>query len=621
MTRFCASFHTRAPADAVVAMGGRLVEDRPPVALGVVPDARPWLGAGPYAGHGLAAVGEATLFNRAELLGALGQAAAPIDPDCPDGDLLLAVYARLGLAGLARAEGMFALAIHDGARLTLVRDPVGARTLFYARLNGGWAAASSLRALRRHPRLVARINLAAVRSFLTFAYLPGAETLLDGVSELLPGQYLHLHPDGSTATGFYWLPAEAPPVPDAPPEHYTAELRRQLEAVTAAMLPQGEDVGVLLSGGVDSSLVTALAARLHSGPVRTYSINFGAHLPNELAYAGLVAAHCRTHHQVLTFSGAQVAAGLAEAVGLLDCPVGDPLTVPNLLLARAAAADGLRVILNGEGGDPCFGGPKNLPLIAEAVQGALTDGPSGSMLRPDLPWEHAPIAPSASGQLSPAMPPRRPGPGAGLTSAQLARAYLRSYRKCYDELPRLLSPEVQRALTGAPPLEGLVEPYLGAPQMGGYLNRLLLTNVRTKGAHHILTKVERLTAACGIEGRAPLFSRAIVGYSFAIPPELKLRGAAEKWALKAAVADLLPAQIIERPKSGMRVPVQHWLRGPLRDLAGDLLLGPRARARGLFQPATIRAWIRGEGMLWPRQGIALWITLTLELWLRAYLDQ
>ncbi len=562
-------------------MGATTLEHAGLCALGSLPDPRPWLSAGPYvwASPGrsrLIAAGEVSLFNRAEVLGLLAD--APINLTCSDGELLLALYAQCGLAAFGRVEGMFALAIWDGIALTLMRDPIGARTLFYTRAEGRWAAASALIALRRWPAFTARPNLAAVQTFLTFAYLPGAETLLADVYELLPGQYVRLAADGSRSEGFYWFPSAADQTPATAPAAYIAALRAQLETTTAAMLPPGEAVGVLLSGGVDSSLVTALAARLHDQPVQTYSINFGAELPNELAYAALVANHCRTRHQVLTFSGAQVADHLAETVALLDCPVGDPLTVPNLLLARAAAADGLRVILNGEGGDPCFGGPKNLPMIIFELQRSNLD-------------------------------PR-----------DRARAYLHSYRKCYSELPRLLTPAAQHALAAAPPLEDRVQPYLEAPQMRSYLNRLLLTNVRTKGAHHILTKVERLTAACGIEGRAPLFSRALVAQSFLIPPELKLCGTVEKWALKQSVADILPAQIIDRPKSGMRVPVQHWLRGPLRDLAADTLLGPRARARGLFQPATIQAWLRGEGMAWPRQGIALWMLVTLELWLRAFLD-
>jgi asparagine synthase (glutamine-hydrolysing) len=150
--------------------------------------------------------------------------------------------------------------------------------------------------------------------------------------------------------------------------------------------------------------------------------------------------------------------------------------------------------------------------------------------------------------------------------------------------------------------------------MGSLLNQLLHVNLRTKGAHHILTKVERLTAACGVQGRSPLFDRAVVDHAFTVPPRLKLAGTTEKWVLKEAVRDLLPRTIVDRPKSGMRVPVQQWLTGPLRTLAGDVLRGDR----GLFNPATVRSWLRGEGALLPRQGGKLWLVLTLELWLRAF---
>lgn len=154
--------------------------------------------------------------------------------------------------------------------------------------------------------------------------------------------------------------------------------------------------------------------------------------------------------------------------------------------------------------------------------------------------------------------------------------------------------------------------------MESILNQLLHCNLRTKGAYHILPKVERITSAQGLSGRAPLFDHRVVDAAFAIPPRLKLAGTTEKWVLKRAVADLLPATIVERPKSGMRVPVQQWLSGPLRELAGDVLLGPTSRERGLLRLDTIRTWMRGEGAVQPRQGGKLWLVLTLELWLRSF---
>lgn len=582
MARCCACASTIVdPRAELAGMGARPVGEpgappapHAPVSFGLLDD-EPGAAAGPFVAGNLRAVGEVTLHNRVDLLAALAAAGDPAPGGCADGELLLRTYARLGADGVRAAEGMFVLAVADGPDLVLIRDHLGARTMFYARAGGSWVASSSLRALRRWPPLDTGLDLPAVRSFLTFAYLPGAETLLRGVSELLPGRCLRLAADGSVTSEEFWEPAEL--IDEGPtPTGHARHLRALLERATARRLPAAEPVGVLLSGGVDSSLVTALAAKLHDHEVLTYSISFGSHLPNELAYSGLVAAHCRTRHRVLDVSGEAVAARLTDTVALLDSPVGDPLTVPNLLLAEAAAGDGLRVVLNGEGGDPVFGGPKNLPMLVFELH------------------RHEP------------------------DPAVRASAYLRSYRKCHQDLPALLTPEAQAALADAPPLERFVAGYLGGGEMRSLLNQLLHCNLRTKGAHHILTKVERLTAACGLQGRAPLFDRAVVDHAFAVPPRLKLAGTTEKWVLKEAVRDLLPPTIVDRPKSGMCVPVQQWLTGPLRTLAHEVLLGDAGRSRGLFDAATIRSWLRREGTLLPRQGGKLWLVLTLELWLRAF---
>ncbi|MFD6529476.1 asparagine synthetase B family protein [Streptomyces sp. NPDC060184] len=589
MARFCVSLApttdgARAHVRAMGAIPGVGPEITVPCADAALLRGEPGPAEGPFTACGLTATGEVTLHNVPVLRDALERHGTPAPARCPDAELLLRCWASLGAEGVALAEGMFVLAVLDGTDLVLLRDHVGARTVFYARADGAWAASSSLRALRRWPALGTSLNLAAVRSFLTFAYLPGEETLLTGVREVLPGRVVRLSPDGSVREAVHWEPAERldADAPDEPQDHVLG-LRALLEDAVACRLPEAEPVAVLLSGGIDSSLVTALAAKLHSRPVRTYSISFGDELPNELGYSGLVAAHCGTRHRVLNVSGTTVAARLAEAAALLDSPVGDPLTVPNLLLAEAVADEGAPVVLNGEGGDPVFGGPKNLPMLVQEMH-----------REPGAPWDE-----------------------------DRATAYLRSYRKCWTDLPVLLTPQALDALVDAPRPQRFVEPYLlpgpGSPyRMGSLLNQLLHCNLRTKGAHHILTKVERLTSSQGVEGRAPLFDRRVVDHAFATPPVYKLRGTVEKWVLKEAVRDLLPGTVVDRPKSGMRVPVQQWLTGPLRDLGNDLLLGRGARERGLFREDTVRTWLKGGGTLLPRQGGKLWLVLTLELWLRSY---
>jgi asparagine synthase (glutamine-hydrolysing) len=546
-----------------------------PAAAALLP-AEPGHAEGPVAVAGLLAVGEVTLHNRAELVLRLAAGPDPAPADCGDLELLVRCYRRQGLVGVAAAEGMFAVALVDGDDLVLLRDHVGARTLFHARVRGGWVAATSLRALRRCPGVDTGLDLAAVRSFLTFAYLPGEETLLRGVREALPGRATRLGPDGRVTTESFWEPVGRAGRETGDLAAEAAGLRTLLAEATGCRLPAGEPVAVLLSGGIDSSLVTALAARLHDREVRTYSVAFGRGLPDELAYSGLVALHCGTRHRVLTVPGRRLAARLPAVAGLLDCPVGDPLTVPNLLLAEAVAADGHRVVLNGEGGDPVFGGPKNLPsLVAE--------------LHREDPGERA-----------------------------RASAYLRTYRKCGADLPYLLTAEALRELASAPSPERHVQPYLRTGAMPTLLDQLLYCNLRTKGAHHILPKVERITASQGLQGRSPLFDRRVVDRAFAIPPRLKLAGAREKLVLKEAVRDLLPPTIVDRPKSGMQVPVQLWLRGPLRDLTRDALLGRAARTRGIVRGDTVESWLQGRGSLLPRQGGKVWLVLTLELWLASY---
>jgi len=347
-------------------------------------------------------------------------------------------------------------------------------------------------------------------------------------------------------------------------------LRLLLDEVVRIRLPSSGPVGVFLSGGLDSSLVTAIAARHARGPVHTYAIHFGPQQANELEFSRLVSEHCRTDHHVLELSAKLILELLPETMAALDDPIGDPLTVPNLLLGRTAKED-VDVILNGEGGDPCFGGPKNVPMLLHQLYGGSD-------------WE---------------------------------AAYFRSFQKCYDDLPRLLTVDVRRRLVEMAPPDAMLAPFLEDQPMKAYLNRLMHINTRLKGSDQILTKVNNLTSHNGLLGRSPLFDRRVVEESFGIPAEHKLAGSDEKAVLKAAVADLLPASILTRPKSGMMVPVRHWFRHDLRGYATRRLLGLDARTRDYVEPGVIREWLRYEGGLWPRYGIKLWLLLTLEEWLRA----
>ncbi|MCU0242222.1 MAG: asparagine synthetase B family protein, partial [Vicinamibacteria bacterium] len=427
------------------------------------------------------------------------------------------------------ASGPLVLASADReGRLMLARDAVGERSLFYAEIKDGLIFASSLRALLASGLIDARLDHASLAAYLSYAYVPGERTLIAGVRKLLPGEVVE-YARGRCVRHRYWsMPEEQEALAGATiadEELLKARLRGVLaEAVRRRLPKDGERVGASLSGGIDSSLVVALARQLHTGPLSTYSISFGPSYPNELEWSCLVARHCDTEHRVVELSPEVIRHHLDDTLGLLSDPIGDPLTVPNALLFREAACE-VGVLLNGEGGDPCFGGPKNVPMLLAELLG---DGANSI--------EHEEYA--------------------------RARSYLRAHQKCFDDLPRLLAEDVLQA-TRAAALEREIAGHLGDPRWPSFMNKLMALNITYKGAHHILPKVDALAAAAGVLARSPLFDRAVVEMAFAIPPQLKIRGTIEKYLLKEAVRDILPAAILERPKSGMLVPVEGWFAGPV----------------------------------------------------------
>jgi len=491
-------------------------------------------------------------------------------------------WQRLVAAGrLAEVRGAFAVAWRtpDGA-LHLARDPIGERTLYYATLPGGLVFASTVRALLASELVPRTLHLPAVAVYLSYAYLPGPETLVAGVRELLPGEIVRARDGAIDRTRFWSLPAEPAPEPAPDEDSLRRLLRARLEHAVRARLPAGEAVGAFLSGGVDSSLVVALARRLSDKPVLTYSLSFGPDHPNELAWSSLVAAHCATEHRIVELSPRVVLRHLDESIALLSDPIGDPLTVPNALLFREAAAE-VGVVLTGEGGDPCFGGPKNLPMLLAELLG---DG--------------------AVGEAADRYPRER--------------SYLRAHQKCYDELDQMLTEDVRAAIADQP-LEAHLAPHLADGRWPSFVSRLMALNLRFKGAHHILPKVDALSAPFGVVPRSPLFDQAVVETAFAIPPQLKLRGSVEKYLLKQAVRDLLPAAILERPKSGMLVPVEGWFAargGPLAGAARERLLDGLPRY-GVVRPEYVERLLAGRlGGLRPRRGVKTWLLVTLEAWLR-----
>jgi asparagine synthase (glutamine-hydrolysing) len=502
-------------------------------------------------------VGDVWLSNRRELR----------DKNISDGndiELVAQLWEKLGIESLKLLVGMFGLVVWDREAQILYsgRDCTGSRTIYYTTTGTTSWLAPSLRTLASYRSN--DLDVIALRDYLCCAFVPGERTLWNDVKELRPGTVLKL-PSGETQA--YWQLKEQIIDTDKPLSWHGDKLRQLLDQVIQEYLPENQPVGVLLSGGLDSSCVTALVSKLHNAPVHTFSIHFGAECPNELEFSSLVAQHCQTQHHILEITFKDMWERLSEVMAYLDDPIGDPLTVPNLLVGRLAH-EYVDTIFNGEGGDPCFGGPKNQPMLINSLYGSVT-------------------------------------------SQDTLQAYLTSFQKCAPDLPLLLKPNLWTAINNASSVftEDLYS-------QSSYLNRLMAINIKFKGADQILTKVNNLTQAAGLLGLSPLFDQRVVDLSMQIPPEYKLSGVEEKAVLKQAVADIVPDAIINRPKSGMMVPVQLGFRKYWQREAKSLLLDKNAMTAPYFNQAVVKDWLNYRGDTWRRYGVKLWLLVSLEMWLQ-----
>lgn len=477
---------------------------------------------------------------------------------------------------LNNVSGAFAAAWIENGVLTLCRDAIGERTLFYAQAGETIVFASTLRAILATGLVPFAINAVAIARFLTYAYLPGEETLIDGIREVLPGELVRFGREGVTRESWWNVPAD---LSGSDEETLRLELRSTLEQSVRRRVIEGEPVGAFLSGGLDSSLVVALARQISPAPLYSYSVSFGEGYANELPFSSMVAEHCGTRHRIVEISPSATVRYLDDSIAELSDPIGDPLTVPNALLFREASRE-VGVILNGEGGDPCFGGPKNLPMLLSELYGGVME---------EEPFSRE-------------------------------RSYLRAHQKCFDDLQSMLAPALLERLADHP-LEREIEPRMNDRRFPSFVSRLMAINVVFKGAHHILPKVDAEGFPHGVVARSPLFDREIVELAFAIPPQLKLRGSVEKYLLKQAVRDLLPRAILDRPKSGMLVPVEGWFQGPLRSEARERLLD-RDTLSGIIRRDYLEQLLCGRlSGPRPRRGIKIWLLITLEAWLRTAREQ
>ena len=517
-----------------------------------------------------------------------------------DTEVVLRAYEEWGAAFVDHLDGMFAIAIWDGRHqvLVLARDRIGKKPLFYVHERGRLTFASEVKALARAPWLDIRPRLDRLPHLLTFGYVPGPDTVYAGVFQVPPATVLRFDvAHDRVATHTYWNPL----VPELASVDHSA-IREALDDATRRRMVADVPVGSLLSGGVDSSVVTALMARHATEPVRTFSIGF-ADAPSfdERSWARLVADRLGTRHTEFLVQADTIAL-LDRLVWLHDGPFADSSAIPTHLVC-GMAREHVTVALTGDGGDEVFGGYERFTAARLAE---LT--PPGAAAALGAVVRVLPRDDTAYNTVR-----RRLARFSGQTSASLLDRYVGWIR--------VTDPALLRALIATDALPGdllssVIRPNAEAAARSP-LDRLLHVNLVTYLPDDLAVKMDRCSMSHGLEVRSPFLDTRVVELLAAAPARRKVGLLGVKPLLRQVCGNLIPPSLWRRRKHGFGVPVDAWFRGPLSEVAEDELVAPDARVRAVLDGTVIEAVWRQHVTGAARHGALLWTLLTLERWLRA----
>jgi len=518
-----------------------------------------------------------------------------------DTEVLAHLYEQEGTGFAARLRGMFAVAVWDARRrrLVLARDPFGIKPLYWSAAGGMLAFASELKGLARAPGFDRTLDVDAIEAYLAFNSIPAPLTVYRAARKLPAGHLLVWEPGAAPCLERYARPAPvaAGAARTESLEDLARELRERLADSVRAHLISDVPVGVLLSGGVDSSLLTALAAQASSERVRTFSIGFEERSFDELGLARQVAKRYDTEHHELVVRP-DAAELLPQIVAAFDEPFADSSALPTYLVSRLAS-EHVKVAISGEGGDELFGGYET--YVADLL--AARVGRAAKLLEPVVTR-----LPSSSRRVSLDYKAKRFAAGAHLPALERHHAW-----------KEIFSPDARAELLDgrrgdADPLDVLRARY--AETAGAApLARLQDVDVGVYLVDDLLTKTDRMSMAHSLELRVPFLDRHVAELALALPTSAKVRGLAKKRVLRAAAAPLVPRDVARGRKRGFSIPAAAWLRGPLQPFAREVLSPQRIRRQGLLEPAAVTAVLDAHVAREADLSRQLWGLLSLSLWL------
>jgi asparagine synthase (glutamine-hydrolysing) len=567
------------------------------------------------------------IYNHLEIRAELETCgAAPNWRGHSDTETLLYAVRQWGVAGaLRRFIGMFAFALWDEQHRTisLCRDRFGEKPLFYGWCGRDLVFASELKALAVHPDWSPSLNRSALTAFMRYCYVPAPATIWQGIKKLPSASFMTFAADASPGAMpepvSYWslrdqvVAAQGARISDE--TEATAELQRLLSVAIKRQCLSDVPLGAFLSGGIDSSTIVALMQAQATQPVRTFTIGFAADAFNEAEDARKVAAHLGTSHTELyvdSKTAMDVIPGLAR---MYDEPFADSSQIPTHLVA-ALARQHVTVALSGDAGDELFGGynrhvwggqlnvqfgkmPAPLRRVLSALLNAVSPEPAGSLAR-------------LAQQLLPSrLHIRREGDQA----VKLARIIgSTSFDHMYQLLCSIDSDPSQTVMQGEEVDSWANREMNKVAAPLDPLDRMTLADSLSYLTDDILQKVDRAAMAVSLETRVPFLDRDVVEFAARVPPGMKVRAGRGKWLVRQVLYQHVPATLIDRPKTGFSLPLDDWLRGPLKSWAGDLLSPERLQRQGLFDAKRVEHKL-GEHMSGHHNhGYWLWNVLMAQAW-------
>jgi len=546
-----------------------------------------------------------------------------------DTETLLACFAAWGVEKTLRSTvGMFAIALWDRKEknLTLMRDRLGEKPLYW-----GWSGdvllfASELKALKVHPDFKAIIDRDALTLLLRHSYIPAPYSIYQGIQKLMPGHWIKFSLGGNIAKAkaanstAYWSVKEAVENGLANTFKGTAaeavdSLERRLRTSISDQMISDVPLGAFLSGGVDSTTVVALMQAQSDQPVRTFTIGFKEEGYNEAVHAKKIAQHLGTEHTELYVQADDALAVIPKLPSMYCEPFSDSSQIPTFLVSQLAKQQ-VTVALSGDGGDELFGG-YNRYLAAQKVWKPIQQMPR--FVRQFAAGGLNALSPAAWDKLfeylKPILPQRLQLAIPGEKARKLAEVLkLDDGYEFYRQLTSHWAAPENVVIGGTEPLTQITDSSLW-PKTDSLEHLMMALDACTYMSGDILTKLDRAAMACSLETRVPMLDHRLVELAWTMPLEYKIRHGQGKWLLRQVLFRYVPKELIERPKMGFGMPLDSWLRGPLKEWAEALLDERRLKQEGYFHPAPIRKlWIEhlSGKKNWQYH---LWSVLMFQAWL------